>query len=129
ETPGEIVMSIYSNLALFYAYEIQKLNKILGYKIDTLNIVGGGSNVALLNQLTSTIAEIDVYAGPGEATAIGNLIVQMITRSDILNVYIARRIISNSFNIKEFKPEKDKYDGVLSDYINFLHTAKRGELV
>lgn len=129
ETPDEIVMAIYSNLALFYAREIQKLNDILGYKIDTLNIVGGGSNVALLNQLTSTISNIDVYAGPGEATAIGNLAVQMITSGDILNVYLARRIISNSFNIKKFTPEKDKYDGVLDDYINFLHTAKRGELV
>lgn len=127
ETPGEVVMAIYSNLALFYAREIQKLNHILGYKIDTLNIVGGGSNVALLNQLTSTISGIEVYAGPGEATAISNLIVQMITRADILNVYLGRRIISDSFDIKKYEPEKGKYDGVLDDYINFLHTAKRGE--
>lgn len=129
ETPGEIVMAIYSNLSLFYAYEIQKLDDILSYPIDTLNIVGGGSNVALLNQLTSTISGIDVYAGPGEATAIGNLAVQMITGGDVLNVYLARRIISNSFDIKKFTPEKEKYDGVLDEYINFLHTAKRGELV
>lgn len=129
ETPGEIVMAIYSNLALFYAHEIQRLNDILGYKIDTLNIVGGGSNVALLNQLTSTISKINVYAGPGEATAIGNLAVQMITRGDILNVYLARRIISDSFDIKKFTPEKGKYNGVLADYINFLHTSKGGELV
>lgn len=124
QTPGEIVMAIYSNLALFYAYQIQKLNDILGYKIDALNIVGGGSNVALLNQLTSTLAKINVYAGPGEATAIGNLAVQMITRGDILNVYLARRIISDSFNIKEFVPEKDKYEGVFEDYLNFLHSSK-----
>ena len=129
ETPGEIVMAIYSNLALFYAHEIDKLNQILGYQIDTLNIVGGGSNVTLLNQLTSTIAGIDVYAVPGEATAIGNLVVQMITRSDILNVYLARRIISDSFKIKKYEPEKDKYEGILADYVNFLHTAKRGEML
>ena len=91
--------------------------------------MGGGSNVTLLNQLTSTIAGIDVYAGPGEATAIGNLVVQMITRSDILNVYLARRIISDSFKIKKYEPEKDKYEGILADYVNFLHTAKRGEML
>ncbi|WP_308557666.1 rhamnulokinase [uncultured Lactobacillus sp.] len=125
QTPGEIVMAIYSNLALFYAYQIQKLDNILGYKIDTLNIVGGGSNVALLNQLTSTLAGIPVYAGPGEATAIGNLVVQMITRDDILNVYLARRIISDSFDIKKFTPEQGKYAGVLSDYLNFLHSVKK----
>ena len=126
KTPGEIAMAIYSNLALFYAYEIQKLNHIIGYQIDTLNIVGGGSNVALLNQLTSTIAGIDVYAGPSEATAIGNLAVQMITRNDVANVSAARQIIKDSFAIKHFKPEQGKYLGILDDYINFLHTANRG---
>lgn len=129
QAPGEVVMAIYANLALFYAREIEKLNQILGYKIDTLNIVGGGSNVALLNQLTSTISRIVVYAGPSEATAIGNLVVQMITRNDILNVYLARRIISDSFDIKKYEPEKGKYDGVLADYVNFLHTAKRGDVL
>lgn len=129
ETPGEIVMAIYSNLALFYAYELQKLNDILGYQIDALNIVGGGSNVTLLNQLTSTISGIDVYAGPGEATAIGNLIVQMITAGQILNVYLGRRVISNSFDIKKFEPERGKYPDVLDEYVNFLNIAKRGELV
>lgn len=92
ETPGEIMMAIYSNLALFYANEISKLDDIMGYHIDTLNIVGGGSNVALMNQLTSTIANVDVYAGPSEATAIGNILVQMITAGDVLNVYLGRRI-------------------------------------
>lgn len=128
ETPGEICMTIYSNLALFYANEIQKLNNILGYKIDTLNIVGGGSNVALLNQLTSTVSGIDVYAGPGEATAIGNLTVQMITKSDILNVYLARRIISDSFDIKKYIPEEGKYQGVLEKYQDFLHKSQQKEV-
>lgn len=129
ETPGEVVMAIYSNLALFYAYEIQKLDHILGFKIDSLNIVGGGSNVALLNQLTSTLAGIDVYAGPGEATAIGNLIVQMITNHDILNVYLGRRVISDSFDIKKYEPEREKYSNVLDEYIDFLNTSRKGELV
>lgn len=128
KTPGEICMAIYSNLALFYAQEIQKLNDILGYKIDTLNIVGGGSNVALLNQLTATISGIDVYAGPDEATAIGNLTVQMITKADILNVYLARRIISNSFKVKKYIPEIGKYQGVLNNYLDFLHNINQKEV-
>ena len=53
----------------------------------------------------------------------------MITRSDILNVYLARRIISASFAIKKYEPEKGKYEGILADYVNFLHTAKRGEVI
>lgn len=86
------MMAIYLNLALFYVNEISKLDDIMGYHIDTLNIVGGGSNVALVNQLTSTIANVDVYAGPSEATAIENILVQMITAGDVLNVYLGRRI-------------------------------------
>lgn len=125
ETPGELAMAIYSNLALYYANEIQKLNKILGYKLESLNIVGGGSNVKLLNQLTSTLSNINVYAGPGEATAIGNLIVQMITKNDINNISDGRKLIQNSFEIKTFEPETNKYSNTLKRYQDFLKNKER----
>ncbi|WP_119317712.1 rhamnulokinase [Companilactobacillus formosensis] len=125
ETPGEISMAIYSNLALYYANEIQKLDKILGYKLESLNIVGGGSNVTLLNQLTSTLSNIDVYAGPGEATAIGNLMVQMITKNDVTNISEGRNMIRNSFEIKKFRPETDKFGDVLKDYQEFLEHGEK----
>lgn len=118
-------MAIYSNLALYYANEIQKLDKILGYRLESLNIVGGGSNVKLLNQLTSTLSNVDVYAGPGEATAIGNLIVQMITKNDINNIADGRKIIHNSFEIKTFKPESNKYGNILQRYQEFLENKGR----
>lgn len=124
-TPGELAMAIYSNLALYYANEIQKLDKILGYRLESLNIVGGGSNVKLLNQLTSTLSNVDVYAGPGEATAIGNLIVQMITKNDINNIADGRKIIHNSFKIKTFKPESNKYGNILQRYQEFLESKGR----
>lgn len=124
-TPGELAMAIYSNLALYYANEIQKLDKILGYRLESLNIVGGGSNVKLLNQLTSTLSNVDVYAGPGEATAIGNLIVQMITKNDINNIADGRKIIHNSFEIKTFKPESNKYGNILQRYQEFLENKGR----
>lgn len=127
QTPGEVAMAIYSNLALFYAHELAKLDGILGYRIDTLNIVGGGSNVKLLNKLTSTIGNLTVYAGPSEATAIGNIVVQMITRHDLLNVYLARRMIGRSFNIKKYTPDNDRYAGVLADYTSFLQANERGD--
>ena len=75
ETPGELTRAVYENLALYYANEIQKLSTIIADPIDTLNIVGGGSNVTLMNQLTADLAGIKVVAGPSEATAIGNLLV------------------------------------------------------
>jgi len=125
ETPGELAMAIYSNLALYYASEIEELNKILGYKIQALNIVGGGSNVKLLNQLTSTLAGINVYAGPGEATAIGNILVQMITKKEIKNIVEGRKIIRDSYCVNTIEPENDKYDGILQKYQEFLETSER----
>ncbi|WP_195701134.1 rhamnulokinase [Companilactobacillus futsaii] len=125
ETPGEISMAIYSNLALYYANEIQKLDKILGYKLESLNIVGGGSNVTLLNQLTSTLSNIDVYAGPGEATAIGNLMVQMITKNDVNNISEGRNVIRDSFEIKKFRPETNKFGDTLRRYQEFLEHGEK----
>lgn len=124
QTPGELAMAVYSNLSLYYANELEVLGNILGYKIENLNIVGGGSNVALMNQLTATIADVDVYAGPSEATAIGNLIVQMISQGDILNVYLARRIIADSFPIKKFFPGQESFSTKLVEYQDFLKKAK-----
>lgn len=120
QTPGELAMAVYANLALYYANELEVLDHILNYRIDTLNIVGGGSNVTLLNQLTATLSDVDVYAGPSEATAIGNIIVQMIAKGEILNVYLGRQLIANSFPIKKFVPQKDQSTQVLKHYQKFI---------
>ncbi len=119
-TPGELTRVIYDNLSLYYANEIHKLSGILSKPIDTLNIVGGGSNVELMNQLTSTLAGVEVVAGPSEATAIGNIIVQMITSGEVDNVVAGRKLIENSFGLKHYQPEANKYVGVLDRYCDFL---------
>lgn len=120
KTPGEIMMAIYSNLSLFYANELMKLSQILGHPITTLNIVGGGSNVALMNQLTSTLANVKVVAGPSEATAIGNILVQMITSGQVKDITQGRQLIRDSFDLKTYEPEKTKYNEVLTNYQKFL---------
>ena len=66
-------------MALAYAHEWTVLEKLLGHKLDVLHIVGGGSHVKLLNQLTADVIGKPVVAGPGEATALGNIMVQMIS--------------------------------------------------
>ncbi|MFB9770042.1 rhamnulokinase [Lactiplantibacillus modestisalitolerans] len=121
EMPGEIMMAIYSNLALFYANEVQKLDAILDCHLNTLNIVGGGSNIALLNQMTSTLANVTVVAGPNEATAVGNALVQMISTGDVQDLKAGRQMIANSFDLKRFEPEADQYAGVLKRYQDFLN--------
>lgn len=126
QTVGQIMMAIYSNLALCYATELQKLNQILKKKIMTLNIVGGGSNIALLNQLTSTLTGVDVYAGPNEATAVGNILVQMIANHEIKNIVDGRELIRQSFKIHKFSPELKKYQRVVKNYQAFLKQIRQG---
>jgi len=81
------------------------MEQITGCEIKELYIVGGGSNVSILNQLTANLAGITVYAGPSEATAIGNLSVQMITDGSIQDVVHARELVRSSFDIKVYQPE------------------------
>ncbi|MCL1633010.1 rhamnulokinase [Sporolactobacillus sp. CPB3-1] len=120
QTTGELVAAAYCNLALFYANELEKLGNIVHKPIRVLHIVGGGSNVAFLNQLTSTLAGITVKAGPSEATAVGNLVVQMISNGEIGNLVQARKLIAQSFDIKTYSPEEHKYAEVLDKYKAFI---------
>lgn len=109
ESIGEIARCIYDSLAIYYTLELKKLEKIQGEnrKIEKLFIVGGGANNHFLNQLTSNIAKIKVIAGPTEATAIGNLIMQMIVQGEFENIEEARKTIYNSFDFHEFYPSAD----------------------
>ncbi|WP_424321330.1 rhamnulokinase [Lacticaseibacillus chiayiensis] len=124
ETPGELTRAVYENLALYYANEIQKLSTIIADPIDTLNIVGGGSNVTLMNQLTADLAGVKVVAGPSEATAIGNLLVQMITTGAVKDVVAGRQLIRESFDLKTYQPDTMVYPDVLTKYKAFMRTAK-----
>lgn len=105
ETIGELVMCVYSNLAKIYGRELKKLEALTGKTIDCLHIVGGGSNVDLLNQLTANVIEKEVIAGPGEATAIGNILVQMITMGEFENLPQARHWLETSSCFESYKPQ------------------------
>jgi rhamnulokinase len=89
------------SLADAYATAIQELERITGRKVSQLNIVGGGSQNLLLNQLAADRCGIPVLAGPVEATAIGNLMAQ----TDIVD---KRAFISRSFEPKLFQPQKNE---------------------
>ncbi|KST90835.1 Rhamnulokinase [Lactococcus lactis subsp. lactis] len=105
ETVGELTMCVYSNLALIYAHEWKRLEQLTGRTLDVLHIVGGGSNVELLNQLTADVIGKKVVAGPDEATAIGNLLVQMITYSRMQNLKEARQWLAKEIDLKVYEPQ------------------------
>lgn len=105
KTMGELVMCVYSNLARIYAREFKQLEDLSGKTIDYLHIVGGGSNVSLLNQLTANLIEKEVIAGPGEATAIGNILVQMISVGEFENLSQARHWLASSSSFECYRPQ------------------------
>ncbi|ETI67284.1 rhamnulokinase [Neobacillus vireti] len=104
ETAGELAGCIYDNLAIIYTMVIKELEEITGQSIDCLHIVGGGAQNELLNQLTADVSGKTVYAGPSEATAIGNLLLQMIAAGELADLHEGRQLIRKSFDIKEFIP-------------------------
>ena len=88
-------------MAESYKIELDALEQITGEKYDTLNIIGGGSQNKLLNELTKKKTGKRIITGPTECTAIGNLMMQMIGGKEIKDVKECRQIVKNSFDIKE----------------------------
>ena len=104
ETIGQIAAVIYNSLADCYRKTIKELEELTNKSFDCIHVVGGGSNADYLNKLTAKSTGKTVYAGPGEATAIGNILVQMICSKEILDLKEARKHVQNSFEIKVFTP-------------------------
>jgi rhamnulokinase len=97
---GELAAIVYRSLANCYALTTNELEVLAGKKYDNIHIIGGGANSDFLNTLTAHATGKTVYAGPTEATAIGNLAVQHIASGSIKGISQARSIIRNSFIIK-----------------------------
>ena len=103
KTVGEIASVIYNSLAKCYADTIKGLEKVTGKTYDRIHVVGGGSNAGYLNELTAKYCEKPVHAGPSEATALGNLAVQMMYAGELANLVDARNCIRDSFDIKIYE--------------------------
>ena len=104
ETPGQLATVIYQSLADSYGDTVKEIEEISGRTYSKIHIVGGGSNADYLNQLTATATGKTVYAGPTEATAIGNLTAQMLKDGVFTSLGEARNCIFDSFGVKTFEP-------------------------
>lgn len=100
ETVGELSTVIYTSLAECYARTAKELEEMTGRTYSRIHVVGGGSNAGYLNELTAKATGKEVHAGPGEATAIGNITAQMLKSGEFGSVVEARNIIHDSFDIK-----------------------------
>lgn len=106
QTPGEIQRCILESLADAYAVSLRDLQTLTGRTFSTLHIVGGGCQNELLNQMTADACGVTVVAGPVEATATGNIMMQLVANGAVKNVEEARAIARASFPVKRYTPRK-----------------------
>ena len=100
-TVGEVLAAVYHSLARSYKEAVGVVERMTEQSVDTINIVGGGCKDSYLNELTARYTGKRVLAGPVEATAIGNIAVQLMFFDSSLTLRAVREMIKNSFDIKE----------------------------
>jgi rhamnulokinase len=119
---AEYIRCIFDSLALKYKYVFQGLERIAPFKIERLHVIGGGSQNKLLNQFTANAIGIPVVAGPSEATAIGNVMIQAKGLGIVRSLPEMRKIIANSFSPEIFQPQETAFWNEV--YARFLSVTK-----
>lgn len=116
-TPGEIVRVIYDSLALCYRRTVGMISRLCGFTPSAVNIVGGGSRDELFNEIIADICEMPVVAGPTEATAVGNIAVQLMAEEGI-DADDARELVRVSFPTQTYLPhsQRGRYDDAYSRF-------------
>jgi rhamnulokinase len=107
QTPGEHARCIFDSLALLYAAKLEELERLTGRRVRVLHIVGGGSKNELLNQLAADASKRTVLAGPIEATALGNVLSQMLGLHLLPSLDAARALVRDSFATARYEPRPD----------------------
>ena len=120
QTDGEIVRCIYESLAMKYKYTFENLQKCTGKTFEAIHMVGGGTKDGFLCQMTADATNVPVIAGPIEATAAGNIAVQLIAAGEIKDLKEAREIIADSFSVQEFTPSDKTFDKYYEDFCKIL---------
>lgn len=106
EDVGTVARMVYEALALKYRYVLERLVECTDKKVNALHVIGGGSKNELLNQFTADAIGIPVYAGPGEATAMGNLMLQAYACGELRSIEEVRAAVRASSVLPEFLPNR-----------------------
>jgi len=118
---GEYFRIIFDSLALKYRYVFELAMDVSGRKLTHINIFGGGSRNWLLNQITADVTGIPVYAGPDEATSLGNILTQAIGLGIIRSLKDIREYVINSYAPKKFEPNHTKiHDDAYAKFLDIL---------
>jgi rhamnulokinase len=104
--PGETLRCVFESLAFKYRWAVEKIEGLTGLPLAAVNVVGGGSKNALLCQFTANACGRPVLAGPSDATALGNLLVQLLADRRISSIEEGKELIARSFPLVEYLPEE-----------------------
>jgi rhamnulokinase len=119
ETRGQIIRCALESLALEYRWLAERLDEIVGRCLPTLHIFGGGSRNKLLNQLAADATGRTVVAGPVEATAIGNILVQAVALGELADIAEARDLVRRSFPVETYQPRNTAaWDAAYERYLS-----------
>ena len=117
EGVGATARAVYESLALCYRHTVERLEQARGRAVSALHIVGGGSNNEMLNRFTADALGIPVLAGPSEATAIGNLLLQARALGLVGDLWEMRRIVADSFGVRRIEPgDRAPWDAAYKTY-------------
>ncbi len=118
---GETIRCIYDSLALKYRYTLEQIRDVSNNPIEVINIIGGGANNHFLNQLTADATGLRVVAGPTEATAIGNIMIQAKALGYVGSLNEIRKIIADSFELVNFIPSEElDWDEAYNKYLRII---------
>jgi rhamnulokinase len=120
--PGAVVRCALEGLALRYRWVLERLEELTGGRLEVIHVVGGGSQNELLCQFTADACNRRVLAGPVEATAIGNILVQAIGLGMLGSLQDAREVVRRSFEVRTYSPKNS--DGWEKPYQRFLGFLK-----
>lgn len=120
-TDAEFIRCIFESLALRYNEVIRMLKEMAPFRIDRLHVIGGGSKNTLLNQFTANAIGMPVIAGPSEATAIGNAMIQARSAGIVSTRWEMRRLIAGSVHTETFLPQEEmSWKEVYERYIEIV---------
>jgi rhamnulokinase len=121
EAPADFSRGILESLAFKYRYILQQIQQISSHPVDEIHIIGGGAQNQLLCQFTADATGVPVLAGPIEATAIGNIMVQALTLGYVASMAEMRKVIRNSFKTLRYEPQNTQsWDAQYERFLNLL---------
>ena len=121
EDHGAIARSVFESLALAYRHVLETLDALADHRTEVIHVVGGGSQNALLCQMTADATGLPVVAGPTEATVIGNALVQLIALGELGSIAEARALVARSAELQRYEPRnRAGWDEAFARYKSLL---------